>query len=221
MLSYVDYALAVLELGLGNYRAALPSDLRNFRDNPFIGIVGFPDLIEAASRAGSAPSRPKPRAEFAARALPNGHRHRAGPSAISRALLADDARAEKLYQDAIEHLSHCRGNLRKARAHLLYGEWLRRQKRRLDARDQLHAAQEMFLRIGADAFAERARVELAATGERARKRTNDTRRDLTPQEAQIALLASRGATNSEIAGRLFLSAARWTITSARSSENAT
>jgi DNA-binding CsgD family transcriptional regulator len=125
---------------------------------------------------------------------------------MSRALLADDTRAEKLYQDAIEHLSHCRGNLRKARAHLLYGEWLRRQNRRLDARTQLHAAHEMFLRMGADAFAERVRVELAATGERARKRTNDTRRDLTPQEAQIALLASRGATNGEIAGRLFLSA---------------
>src|SRR5712691_9166058 len=206
MLGYVDYALAVLELGLGNYRAALPSDPGHYRDNPFIGIVGFPDLIEAASRSGEHAIAAEATAEFAARALPNGTAIALGLLAMSRALLADDTRAEKLYQDAIEHLSHCRGNLRKARAHLLYGEWLRRQKRRLDARTQLHAAHEMFLRMGADAFAERARVELAATGERARKRTNDTRRDLTPQEAQIALLASQGATNGEIAGRLFLSA---------------
>ncbi len=206
MLGYVDYALAVLELGLGNYQAALPSDPGHYRDNPFIGIVGFPDLIEAAYRSGEHAIAAEATAEFAARALPNGTAIALGLLAMSRALLADDTRAEKLYQDAIEHLSHCRGNLRKARAHLLYGEWLRRQKRRLDARTQLHAAHEMFLRMGADAFAERARVELAATGERARKRTNDTRRDLTPQEAQIALLASRGATNGEIAGRLFLSA---------------
>ncbi len=206
MLGYVDYAHAVLELGLGNYRAALPSDPANFRDNPFIGIVGFPDLIEAASRCGERDVAAEATAEFAARALPNGTPIALGLLAMSRALLADDAVAEKLYHDAIEQLSHCRGNLRKARAHLLYGEWLRRQKRRLDARTQLHAAHEMFLRMGADAFAERARAELAATGERARKRTSDTRRDLTPQEAQIALLASGGATNGEIAGRLFLSA---------------
>ena len=95
---------------------------------------------------------------------------------MSRALLADDAVAEKLYQDAIEQLSHCRGNLRKARAHLLYGEWLRRQKRRLDARTHLHAAHEMFLRTGADAFAERARLELAATGERAQANQRDSPR---------------------------------------------
>jgi DNA-binding CsgD family transcriptional regulator len=206
MLAYADYALAVLELGLGNYRAALPSDPRNFRDNPFIGIVGFPDLIEAAARCGERDVAAEATAEFAARALPNGTAIALGLLALSRALLADDTDAGELYQEAIEQLSHCRGNLRKARAHLLYGEWLRRQKRRIDARTQLHAAHEMFLRMGADAFAERARVELAATGERARKRRDETRGDLTPQEAQIALLASQGATNAEIAGRLFLSA---------------
>ena len=206
MLAYVDYALAVLELGLGNYRAALPSDPRNFRDNPFIGIVGFPDLIEAAARCGERDAAAEATAEFAARALPNGTAIALGLLALSRALLADDADAGDLYQEAIEQLSRCRGNLRKARAHLLYGEWLRRQKRRLDARTQLHAAHEMFLRMGADAFAERARAELAATGERARKRRDETRSDLTPREAQIAILASQGATNAEIAGRLFLSA---------------
>jgi DNA-binding CsgD family transcriptional regulator len=206
MLAFANYALAVLELGLGNYRAALPSDPGNYRDNPFIGIVGFPDLIEAASRCGERAVAAEATAEFAARALPNGTPIALGLLAMSQALLADDTDAEILYQDAIEHLSHCRGNLRKARAHLLYGEWLCRQKRRLDARDQLRTADQMFLQTGADAFAERARAELAATGERARKRSNETRRDLTSQEAQIALLASQGATNGEIAGRLFLSA---------------
>jgi DNA-binding CsgD family transcriptional regulator len=206
MLAYADYALAVLELGLGNYRAALPSDPRNFRDNPFIGIVGFPDLIEAAARCGERDVAVEATAEFAARALPNGTAIALGLLALSRALLADDTDAGELNQEAIEQLSLCRGNLRKARAHLLYGEWLRRQKRRIDARTQLRAAHEMFLRMGAGAFAERARVELAATGERARRRRNESLGDLTPQEAQIALLASQGATNAEIAGRLFLSA---------------
>ncbi len=205
-LAYVDYARAVLELGLGNYRAALPSDPGNYRDNPFLGIVGFPDLIEAAARCGERDVAAEAAAEFAARALPNGTPIALGLLDLSRALLADDHAAEKLYQDAVEQLSQCRGNLRKARAHLLYGEWLRRRKRRLDARTHLRAAYDMFAQMGADAFAERARVELAATGERARKRTNETRGDLTPQEAQIALLASQGATNGEIAGRLFLSA---------------
>jgi DNA-binding CsgD family transcriptional regulator len=206
MLAFADYALAVLELGLGNYRAALPGDPGNFRDNPFLGIVGFPDLIEAAFRCGERAVAAEAAAEFAARALSNATPIALGLLAMSQALLADDIDAEKLYQDAIEHLSQCRGNLRRARAHLLYGEWLRRQKRRLDARDQLRTAHEMFLQTGANAFAERARAELAATGERARKRSNETLRDLTPQEAQIALLASQGATNGEIAGRLFLSA---------------
>ena len=206
MLAFADYARAVLELGLGNYRAAFPSDPGNYRDNPFLGIVGLPDLIEAASRCGERAVAAEATAEFAARALPSGTAIALGLLAVSRALLADDTGAERLYQDAIEHLSHCRGNLRKARAHLLYGEWLRRQKRRLDARSQLRVAHEMFLRMGADAFAERARAELAATGERARKRTNETRRDLTPRETQIAVLASGGATNGEIAARLFLSA---------------
>jgi hypothetical protein len=121
MLTYVDYALAVLELGLGNYRAALPSDPRNYRDNPFIGIVGFPDLIEAASRCGERAMAAEAAAEFAARALPNGTAIALGLLAMSRALLADDAGAEKLYHDAIEHLSHCRGSLRKARAPAVRG----------------------------------------------------------------------------------------------------
>jgi DNA-binding CsgD family transcriptional regulator len=206
MLLFVNYGLTVLELGLGHYRAAFDSAMRNYQDNPFLSIVAFPDLIEAASRCGELAVAMQATDELAARALPNGTAIALGLLALSRALLADEVEAEKLYQEAIEYLSHCRGNLRTARAHLLYGEWLRRHKRRLDARTQLREAHDMFLRMGADAFAERARAELAATGERARRRNDATRRDLTPQEAQIAILASQGATNPEIAGRLFLSA---------------
>ncbi len=93
-----------------------------------------------------------------------------------------------------------------ARAHLLYGEWLRRERRRLDAREQLRRAHEMFTEFAMEAFAERARVELEATGEHARERTMATRDDLTPQEAQVSRLAAEGATNQEIAARLFISA---------------
>jgi DNA-binding CsgD family transcriptional regulator len=206
MLVFVDYALAILELGLGHYRAAFASATKNYQDNPFLTIVAFADLIEAASRCGEHGVATEATDEFESRALANSTPIALGLLALSRALEADEGDAEKLYQEAIDYLSHCRGNLRRARAHLLYGEWLRRSRRRLDARVHLHAAHVEFLTMGADAFSERARVELAATGEHVRKRSDASARDLTPQEAQIALLASQGATNPEIAGNLFLSA---------------
>ena len=115
------------------------------------------------------------------------------------------ARTEALYREAIERLKRTRVRVELARAHLLYGEWLRRERRRLDAREQLRAAHELFSKWGMEAFAERARVELAATGEHARKRSPETRDDLTPQEAQISRLAAAGATNQEIGAQLFIS----------------
>lgn len=129
-----------------------------------------------------------------------------GIEARARALLADGAAAEALYQEAIRLLDPTRLRVDLARARLLYGEWLRRQRRRIDARTQLHTAYELFSEFGMEAFAERARVELEATGEHARKRTVDTLRDLTPQEAQISRLVAKGQSNREIAAQLFISA---------------
>ena len=117
----------------------------------------------------------------------------------------DDKHADELYADAIERLGRTRVAVDLARAHLLYGEWLRRQRRRTDARRELRVAHDMFSGFGAEAFAERARVELEATGEQARKRTVDTIDQLTPQESQVARLATQGNTNREIAAQLFIS----------------
>jgi ATP/maltotriose-dependent transcriptional regulator MalT len=128
-----------------------------------------------------------------------------GIEARSRALLSDDDAAEPLYREAIERLARTRTRSHLARAHLLYGEWLRREKRRLDAREQLRTAHELFTAMGFEAFAERARRELAATGEKARKRTVETRGDLTARETQIARLARAGLSNPEIGAQLFIS----------------
>jgi DNA-binding CsgD family transcriptional regulator len=130
-----------------------------------------------------------------------------GTEARSRALLASSHAAEDLYREAIGRLGRTGLRVELARAHLLYGEWLRRQRRRGDARDQLRAAYGIFVPAGAGAFAERARTELRATGERAPKRTAETRDALTAREAHIARLASRGASNPEIAAQLFISPA--------------
>jgi DNA-binding CsgD family transcriptional regulator len=128
-----------------------------------------------------------------------------GVLAMSRALIATGPATESLYLEAIERLGRCRIVVHLARAHLLYGEWLRREGRRLDARNQLRVAFEMLDTIGARAFAERARRELSATGETARVRSDATRFVLTAQEAQIAELAAQGRTNSEIGSTLFIS----------------
>ena len=187
---WVQYCLAVLELGLGNYQAALQCALGVYEDDgPHFGTHVLPDLVEAAARCGE--TRPADAA--------------LGLLARSRALLASDADAEPLYHQAIEHLRQCRAAPQLARAYLVYGEWLRRQRRRRDAREQLRIAHDMFESMGAEAFAKRARIELLATGERARQRTAGTQDELTPQEAQIAWLVSQGESNRDIAAQLFLS----------------
>jgi DNA-binding CsgD family transcriptional regulator len=129
-----------------------------------------------------------------------------GIEARSRALLSDGEAAHDLYREAIDRLSRTKLRPELARAHLLYGEWLRREGRRVDARAQLRTAHEMLDEIGMEAFAERARRELIATGEKVRKRRADTRDQLTPQEEQIARLARDGLSNPEIGVQLFISA---------------
>jgi len=132
--------------------------------------------------------------------------------ARSRALLQQGPAAETLYREAVELLRPTRLRLDLARSHLVYGEWLRRERRRVDARNELRLAHEMFTEFGMDAFAERARVELEASGGHARKRTLDTLDQLTPQEAQVSRLAAQGNTNREIAAQLFISRAPSNIT---------
>ena len=119
--------------------------------------------------------------------------------------LSEGDAAERLYREAIERLARTRLRPELARAHLLYGEWLRREGRRVEAREQLHTAHDMFATMGMEAFADRAHKELLATGAKARKRTVETRDDLTAQERQIAELARDGLSNPEIGARLFLS----------------
>ena len=128
-----------------------------------------------------------------------------GVEARSRALLSDGDAAERLYQEAIERLRRTRVRVQLARTHLLYGEWLRRERRRLDARDQLRTARELFTSMGVEAFAARAERELLATGERIRKRRIETRDELTAQETQIARLARDGLSNAAIGERLLIS----------------
>jgi ATP/maltotriose-dependent transcriptional regulator MalT len=128
-----------------------------------------------------------------------------GIEARVRALLSEGEAAERLYRESIAHLGRTRVRVEVARAHLLYGEWLRRRHRRLDAREQLRTAHEMLAKMGVDAFADRARRELLATGETVRRRTVQTRDELTAQELQIALLARDGLSNPEIGTRLFIS----------------
>jgi DNA-binding CsgD family transcriptional regulator len=198
---------AILLNGLGRYGEALVAAQQASDDTPelFISSWALVELIEAASRSagpGHAASALERLTEHTAVA---GTDWGLGVAARSRALLTDGAAAESPYREAIERLGRTRLRPELARAHLLYGEWLRRERRRIDARTELRAAYELFSGIGMEAFAERARVELEATGEHARKRTVDTLGELTPQEAQISRLAAQGHTNREIAAQVFIS----------------
>ncbi|MEY2475515.1 MAG: hypothetical protein QOG87_830 [Actinomycetota bacterium] len=206
-LSVLDWALALLYNGLGRYDEARVAALRvaDYPHDLSTSNWGMVELIEATVRAGTPELAVDICARLATMAGASGTDWALGLAARSEALVADDQRAEERYVEAIDRLGRTRMAVDLARAHLLYGEWLRRQRRRVDARHQLRTAYELFAVFGIDAFAERARVELEATGEHARKRTVETRGDLTPQEAQIARLARDGLTNAEIGARLFIS----------------
>jgi DNA-binding NarL/FixJ family response regulator len=205
--SYAHWAAAVLYNGLARYEEATAAARNATSDTvfPWPSMWALPELIEAAARAGDA--------ELAGRALerltkttqPFDTDVARGLEARCRALLCDDGAADDLYREAIDRLSHTRVRPDLARAHLLYGEWLRRERRRRDARKQLLTAYDLLETMGMEAFAERARRELMATGEKVRKRNVETREHLTPQEAQIARLARDGLSNPEIGARLFLS----------------
>ena len=202
-----NWAIAVLNNGLGRYDDAFAAAAEATRIYGEIWFSTFAsvELIEAACRSG----RPERGAEalesLSASTSASGTPWALGVEARSRALLAQDNAAEPLYREAIERLEPTRLRLDLARGHLVYGEWLRRAARRIDARNQLRTAYELFTEFGMDAFAERSRIELEATGEHARKRTADTLDQLTAQEAQISRLAADGNTNREIAAQLFIS----------------
>src|SRR6267142_1942549 len=163
------------------------------------------ELIEAASRSGRSEKAAEALAVLSESTRASGTPWALAVEARSRALLQQGPAAETLYREAVELLRPTRLRLDLARSHLVYGEWLRRERRRVDARNELRLAHDMFTGFGMHAFAERARVELEATGEHARKRTADTLDQLTPQEAQVSRLAAQGNTNREIAAQLFIS----------------
>jgi DNA-binding CsgD family transcriptional regulator len=205
-LSFMDWAEAVLYNGLGRYSEALAAAARVVDHTELVPLNwAMPELIEAAVRTGAPELAVKTNQRLIERSRASGTDWALGIAARSHALLADDERAEGLYVEAIERLGRTRVAIDLARAHLLHGEWLRRQTRRVDARQELRIAHEMFTEFGMEAFAERARVELEATGERARKRTVETLDQLTPQESQVSRLAAQGNTNREIAAQLFIS----------------
>ena len=206
-LSVLDWAQALLYNGLGRYDEARAAALRvtEYPHDLSTSNWGMVELIEAAVRAGTPELAADARLRLAEMARVSGTDWAVGIAARSEALLADDDRAEELYVEAADRLGRSRIAIDLARAHLLYGEWLRRQRRRTDARSQLRLAHGLFSEFGMEAFAERARVELEATGEHARRRTVDTLGQLTPQEAQISRLVAQGLTNREIAAQLFIS----------------
>ncbi len=202
-----NWSAAVLHNGLGRYAEALavaePASEETY--SPLCTQLVLPELIEAAVRTGRADLARAALDRLSAMTVIEGSDWAKGLEARSRALVSEGREAGQYYAEAVDRLSRTRLRPELARTHLLYGEWLRRENRRLDARHQLHAAHQLFAAIGADAFAERARSELLATGEKVRKRDVDTYNRLTPQEEHIARLARSGHTNPEIAAELFIS----------------
>jgi DNA-binding CsgD family transcriptional regulator len=206
--AYAHWVAAILANSLGRYEEALAAARQASADTftVYISTWGLPELVEAAARTGNTEMATDALDRLAETTQPCGTDFGLGIEARCRALLSGGAAADELYREAIERLSRTRLRPELARARLLYGEWLRRQSRRVDARAQLRMAYDMFTAIGMEAFAERARRELIATGETVRKRSVETRSQLTLQEEQIARLARDGRTSPEIGTQLFLSA---------------
>jgi DNA-binding CsgD family transcriptional regulator len=204
--TYLEYASAVLHNGLALYDVAMgagqpasgPGHLSH-------SAWALPELVEAAPRAGHVQVATVALQDLSDRARASGTEWALGLEARSRALLAEGRVADDQYREAIDRLGRCRVVMELARARLVYGEWLRRERRRLDAREQLKITYELFAGMGAQAFAQRAGRELLATGERARKRVVESIDQLTPQEAQIAGMARDGRSNQKIGGQLFIS----------------
>jgi DNA-binding CsgD family transcriptional regulator len=204
---YAHWAAAVLYNGLGRYEEAVSSARPVVFDalEPWVAVWMLPELVEAAARTGDDALARDALERLERTTQPAGGDVALGIEARCRALVSQGEAADAAYREAIDRLSRTQLAPELARAHLLYGEWLRRDGRRLEAREQLRTAHGMMTGIGMEAFAERARRELAATGETVRKRTPETRDELTPQERQIAALAREGLSNPEIGARLFLS----------------
>jgi ATP/maltotriose-dependent transcriptional regulator MalT len=207
-LGFAAQASAVLYNGLGRYEEAFAA-VREAVDVAPYSQLSTPstvaELVEAASRAGQRRIAERALERLALSTRPSDTDWALGVEARSRALLSDGEVAERLYQEAIERLRRTRVRLQLSRTHLLYGEWLRRERRRREARQQLRTALEMFTSMGIEGFADRSERELSVTGERARKRSVETRDQLTPQEAQVARLAGDGLSNAEIGARIFVS----------------
>jgi DNA-binding CsgD family transcriptional regulator len=204
---WAHWSAAVLYNGLARYEAAVAAARQATSTSlePWVSMWALPELVEAAVRAGAAQLAFDAGERLAETTQPCETDLARGIEARCRALLSEGVVADELYGEAIYRLSWTRLRPELARAHLLYGEWLRREGRRVDARQHLRAAHDMLVTIGMEAFAERARRELVATGEHVRKGAFEARERLTPQEAQIAQFASDGLTNQEIGAQLFLS----------------
>ena len=204
---YANWVAAILYNSLGRYEQALAAATQSSQDAAmYVSLWALPELIEAAVRSGNAGLAVGPMARLAESTQAGGTDFGLGIESRSRALLGAGDTAERLYREAIERLARTRYRPDLARAHLLYGEWLRRDRRRTDARAQLRIAYDMFETIGMEAFASRAGRELRATGETVHSRKVRTPGTLTAQEASIARLARDGLTNPEIGAQLFLSA---------------
>jgi DNA-binding CsgD family transcriptional regulator len=202
----VEYAKAILYNGLGLYEQALDAAQQAVEpDEIATSSWALYELVEAAARSGQLDTARDAADRLLERTAASGTAWAVGTGARSRALVESGDRAEQLHREAIESLGPTRMVAHLARARLSYGEWLRREKRRSDAREQLRQAHEAFASMGAEGLADRARRELLATGERVRKRRDETRDDLTPQEEHIARLACDGRTNPQIGEELYLS----------------